>query len=429
MRTTTDQGVLRQLADCIALPSPTPPGDAHAVAAWVERWGLEMGARVVRDPVWDGADNVLVTLTFGAGPRLALNTHMDVVDPSTQQWQSDPYRATRVDDRIHGRGTVDAKGSLVAMLSAMERVAADPQGLVGEVVLTAVVAEEAGGLGSLHLVESGFRADAAVVGEPTGLEVAHAHKGTYMRELIFSGHAAHSASPWLGHSAVADAAAFVAATERETERLASRPHPSLGPATMTVTKFHGGELQNTVPDEAVVLVDRRLIPGETHEECDRQLARILADLAEQRSGLRVGDPRTVVATVPSETDPTHAIVDLALAACDGALAACDGARAGVVAGDRSAPVGFNAGCDMSKFVGAGIPTVICGPGSLAQAHKPDEYVPVDQVLDAVAIHEGIIRGALAPDSPIGTNPNGPDNSAGGDSVEGASSAHRLGSER
>lgn len=411
MRATTDQGVLRQLADCIALPSPTPPGDAHAVAAWVEQWGLEMGARVVRDPVWDGADNVLVTLTFGAGPCLALNTHMDVVDPSTQQWQSDPYRATRVGDRIHGRGTVDAKGSLVAMLSAMERVAADPQGLVGEVVVTAVVAEEAGGLGSLHLVESGFRADAAVVGEPTGLEVAHAHKGTYMRELIFSGHAAHSASPWLGHSAVADAAAFVAATERETERLASRPHPSLGPATMTVTKFHGGELQNTVPDEAVVLVDRRLIPGETHEECDRQLARILADLAEQRSGLRVGDPRTVVATVPSETDPTHAIVDLALAACDGARVA----RAGVVAGDRSAPVGFNAGCDMSKFVGAGIPTVICGPGSLAQAHKPDEYVPVDQVLDAVAIHEGIIRGALAPDSPIGTDPNG--------------SAHRLRSER
>lgn len=388
MRTETEAGMLGQLADCIGIPSPTPPGDAVAVAAWVEEWGREMGAEISRDAVWDGADNVLVSLRFGDGPRLVFNTHMDVVDPSTQQWRTEPYTATEKDGNIHGRGAVDAKGSLVAMLAAMERVAARPDGIAGEVLLTAVVAEEAGGLGSLHLVADGFAADAAVVGEPTELQVAYAHKGTYMRELTFSGVAAHSASPWLGRSAVADAAAFVAASERETVRLGRAPHPALGPATMTVTKIHGGELQNTVPDEAVLIVDRRMIPGETHELCDRELETILVELRQERPGVRVSDARPVVETVPSQTDPDHPIVDVAVAAV--------AAQRGI----ELAPSGFNAGCDMSKLVGAGVPTVICGPGSLAQAHKPDEYVPADQVIAAAEIYERIIRGVLDPDGAI-----------------------------
>lgn len=388
MRTETETGVLSQLAQCVGIPSPTPPGDAADVASWVETWGREMGAEISRDAVWEGADNVLVSIRFGDGPRLVLNTHMDVVDPSTQQWWTDPYTATEKDENIHGRGTVDAKGSLVAMLAAMERVAARPDGLVGEVLLTAVVAEEAGGLGSLHLVADGFAADAAVVGEPTELQVAYAHKGTYMRELTFAGLAAHSASPWLGRSAIADAAAFVAASERETARLARAPHPALGPATMTVTKIHGGELQNTVPDEALLLVDRRMIPGETHQLCDRQLETLLEELGRERPGVRVSDVRRVVETVPSQTDPAHPLVDVAVVAVS------------EVRGIEVAPSGFNAGCDMSKLVGAGVPTVICGPGSLAQAHKPDEYVPADQVTAAVEIYERIIRGVLAPDGVI-----------------------------
>jgi acetylornithine deacetylase/succinyl-diaminopimelate desuccinylase family protein len=383
MRCTSDEEILSQFADCIALESPTPPGDAAEVARWVETWGREFGAEVARQEVWPGADNVILSLRFGDGPRLVFNSHMDVVDPSTQTWDTPPYTATRIGDNIHGRGTVDTKGSLVAMLAAFERVAANPDGLAGELVLTAVVAEEAGGLGSLRLVADGFGADAAVVGEPTDLEVAYAHKGTYMRELTFRGMAAHSASPWLGRNAVADAAAFVAASERETIRLAERPHPALGPATMTVTMLSGGRLQNTVPDEATLLVDRRMVPGETHAECDDELRSLLDGLKEERRGLRVDEPRVVVATVPSETDPTQRIVDSALRATSR------------VRQTDAVPVGFNAGCDMSKLVGAGVPTIICGPGSLAQAHGPNEYVPAQQVVDAASVYELIIRDMLS----------------------------------
>jgi acetylornithine deacetylase/succinyl-diaminopimelate desuccinylase family protein len=378
-----DEDVLAALQECIALQSPTPPGDAQPVAGWVQQWAERMGAHVSRQSVWDGADNVLAALRFGDGPRLVFNSHMDVVDPSTQVWQTEPYRAVRRDCRIIGRGTPDAKGSLVAMLAAMQRLADRPGELAGELLLTAVVAEEAGGLGSKHLAEQGLSADAAVVGEPTGLRVAHAHKGTYMRRLTFTGQAAHSASPWLGRNAVADAAAFVMATERETARLAGHPHPTLGPGTLTATIFRGGRLQNTVPAEAEVLVDRRLVPGETHQQCDLELADLLAGLADRRPGLRVSEPEVVVAPVPSETALSQPVVHAALRAVAG------------VGRPLPAAVGFNAGCDMSKLVGVGIPTVICGPGELAQAHGPDEYVEIQQVLDAVDVYEAIARDLLA----------------------------------
>ena len=322
-------------------------------------------------------------LRLGDGPRLVFNSHMDVVDPSTQLWTTPAYEPTVVGGRITGRGTCDAKGSLVAMLATMERLAARPDGLAGELVLTAVVGEEAGGLGSLRLVRDGLAADAAVVGEPTGLRVARAHKGTYMKRLRFTGTAAHSASPWLGRNAVADAAAFVAASEQETRRLAEHPHPALGPATMTVTTIAGGTFQNTVPAEAVLTVDRRLIPGETHADCDRQLTDLLGRLAAERPGLSASPPEVIVATVPSETAAEQRIVHSALVAVS---------RVGRPMADAG---GFNAGCDMSKLVGAGVPTVICGPGNLAQAHGPDEYVDVQEVIDAVSVYEFIARDMLS----------------------------------
>jgi acetylornithine deacetylase/succinyl-diaminopimelate desuccinylase family protein len=381
MRCTDARAVLAELATCLALPSPTPPGDAADVAAWVAEWGKELGAHVAFETVWPGADNVLATLDFGPGPRLVFNSHMDVVDPSTQTWRTAPFTPTEVDGLLYGRGACDAKGSLVAMLAAMERLATDPRGLTGSLVLTAVVGEEAGGLGSRHLVRDGLAAEAAVVGEPTGLSIARAHKGTYMHRLRFTGRAAHSASPWLGRNAVADAAAFVAACEEETVRLAGAPHPAVGPATMTVTTITGGTFQNTVPAEAVLTVDRRLVPGETHAVADEQRARLLADLQRARPGLDVTEEQ-LVATVPSETAPDDPIVRAGLAAV-----------ASVGRGQPEAS-GFNAGCDMSKLVGAGIPTIICGPGSLAQAHGPDEFVPMAEVVEAVAIYEHVARSML-----------------------------------
>lgn len=368
--------VLELLEECIALPSPTPPGDVHLVADWVEATARGFGAEVTRQEVEPGKHNVLAQLEFGEGRRLVFNTHMDVNDPSAQQWATPPYTATKRGPLIYGRGTCDAKGSLVAMLCAMENIARDPGSMTGQIVLTAVMGEEAGGIGSRHLVDQGLVGDGAMVGEPTGLRIASAHKGTYIRRVTFIGAAAHSASPWLGRNAVTHAAAFCLACTRVTAELAQRPHPLLGPATLTVTGIRGGSLQNTVPDEAVVTVDRRLVPGHTHAGCDDELLAMLAQLAQEQPDLQVGGIETVVATVPSETPAGADIVVSALRAVN---------RAGR---PQDEVVGFPAGCDMSKLVNnAGIPTVICGPGSLKQAHGPDEFVPAEEVVDAVKVYE------------------------------------------
>jgi acetylornithine deacetylase/succinyl-diaminopimelate desuccinylase family protein len=375
--------VLERLAQCIALPSPTPPGDVHLVANWVEAWARDFGAEVIRQEVEPGKDNVLARLHFGAGPTLVFNTHMDVNDPSSQVWTTPPFTATVHEGRMYGRGTCDAKGSLVAMLCAMENIATHPAGVTGEILLTAVMGEEAGGIGSRHLVDVGLAADGGVVGEPTGLQVASAHKGTYIRRVRFRGKAAHSARPWLGRNAVTHAAAFCLACTRVTSELARHPHPLLGPATLTVTGITGGALQNTVPEEAVVTVDRRLLPGQTHDDCDEEMRVLLAELARDQPDLEPDGVDTVVATVPSETHASAAIVSCALKAV------------GQAGRPQDAVVGFPAGCDMSKLVNnAGIPTVVCGPGGLAQAHAPDEFVPMDEVIAAVRVYELTARNFL-----------------------------------
>jgi acetylornithine deacetylase/succinyl-diaminopimelate desuccinylase family protein len=394
--------VLTRLGEFIAAPSPTPPGDVAQVAQMVADWSAAMGATVTRMEVEPGLDNVLALLRFGPGRRLVFNTHMDVTNPDQQAWSTPPYQPVLRDGRLYGRGACDAKGSLVAMLTAMEALARQPGGLHGEVLLTAVMGEEAGGLGSAYLVRQGISGDGAVVGEPTGLRVARAHKGTYIRQVTFRGVAAHSASPWLGRNAVLPAAAFCLLCEEQNAVLAQSPHSLLGPATLTVTLISGGTLQNTVPGQATVTVDRRLIPGDTQAGCDDELARVLERLAGSRPDAEVADITVVVATSPSQTPDGAQIVDVALAA------AADVGR------PQPGTVGFGAGCDMSKLVNiAGIPTVICGPGSLDQAHRPDEFVDAGQLEDAALLYERIARRFLASPAPAaGPAPTAPAPAAG-----------------
>jgi acetylornithine deacetylase/succinyl-diaminopimelate desuccinylase-like protein len=300
---------------------------------------------------------------------------MDVNGVTGQNWSFDPWRPFVRDDRVWGRGTCDAKGSLAAMLCAMERLAADPAGLTGKLTLTAVMGEEAGGIGSLHLVKAGFQADGAVVGEPTGNQVLCAHKGTFMRRVTLHGKGAHSGRPELGVNAINAGAALVTLWDLLHADLLQRPHPLVGPASAVVTLIDGGTRQNTVPDRCSVLLDRRLIPGETHAQARAELTAVLETLSRQHPDVRIDPPEEVVATVPSETDPTAAIVAAALAARS------------AVTNLISLPGGFSAGCDMSKLVlHAGIPTVICGPGSLSEAHAPDEFVPAQEVSEAAEIY-------------------------------------------
>lgn len=377
--------VREKLKRLIPLLSTTPPIHVMPVVEALERFARDAGAQAVRQMVQPGKPNCLVTFDFGGPKTLALNTHMDVNNPSGQVWTRDPFAPAEEEGRIYGLGACDAKGSLAAMLDALERVARDPRGIRGRVVLTAVMGEEAGGLGSLHLAQQGFSADGAVVGEPTQLALCSVHKGTYMRRLTFSGVAVHSARSRCGVNAIHHAARFCVLYEQLSRELEAYPHPILGPADASVTLISGGTRQNTIPESCSVLIDRRLLPGETHEKADRELDALLDRLRGEIPDLKVS-VEVVVATVPSEVPEDAAIVRCALEAISAET------------GRQARAQGFCGGCDMSKLVGiAHIPTVIFGPGSMENAHSPDEFVDVGQLEAASCIYERIIRQFLSDD--------------------------------
>ncbi|MCC3356780.1 M20 family metallopeptidase [Bacillus sp. REN16] len=372
--------VITRLMECMALKSPTPPGDVAEVANWIEVWGTEFGAIIERQTVEPGKDNLLMTLEFGPGPTLVFNSHMDVNNPNGQKWSNPPFEPRIIGNRLYGVGACDAKGSLVSMLAAMERLARDQSELCGKLVLTAVMGEEAGGIGSLHLVNEGIEADGAVVGEPTQLEVCTAHKGTYMRRLGFRGLESHSGRPDLGVNSIVHAAHFVLEYEKLKKQLIKQPHPLLGPASAEVTIIRGGTRQNTIPGYTEMIIDRRLLPGETHAKADGELETVLANTKKAVPSLQVENIDILVATIPSETHSSERIVEIALDAVSHVMKSVN------------QPKGFPAGCDMSKLVTiANIPTVIIGPGSLTQAHAPDEFVEIVQVEQAVDVYENIAR--------------------------------------
>lgn len=371
------------LIQCISIPSPNPPGNVDQVANWLKKWAKAIGASIEVQEVEPLKDNILLSLDFGSGPNLLFNTHMDVNNPSGQKWDMDPFEPKVKENKIFGLGACDAKGSLVSMMYALQNLTLNPNGLRGKITLTAVMGEESGGHGSLHLVNQGIEADGAIVGEPTNLDIAVAHKGTYMKKIRIKGVASHSAQPEKGVNAITYAARLILEIEKLNQKLQQNPHPFLGAANAAVTIIHGGTRQNTIPDFCELIFDRRLIPGETHEKADLELQKIVQELKFEDENFELDALETIVATIPSETATSERIVQIAVDSKEKALQS------------SYTPTGFRAGCDMSKLVSISkIPTIVLGPGSLEQAHAPNEFVEIEQLHQAVELYENIARSFL-----------------------------------
>jgi acetylornithine deacetylase/succinyl-diaminopimelate desuccinylase-like protein len=234
-----------------------------------------------------------------------------------------------------------------------------------DIVFAGLVDEECGQAGSRTLATGDFEADLAIVGEPTGLKVVTAHKGVAWVELKTHGKAAHGARPELGKNAVHTMARIVDFLLGDyAAMLKERRHPLLGCATISVGSIQGGRQPNIVPHECVCAIDRRIIPGENETELLREIINLLKArglVADWRS-LQRGPCR------PLETDPHQPLVRQ--------LLACAGQR-------RVAGVDFFSDAGVLSF--GGIPSVVFGPGDIAQAHTSDEWVAVDQLERGTAI--------------------------------------------
>lgn len=360
------------LAGLVAVDSTNPdlvPGGAGEAdiaafaAAWLERAGLEVSL----EEAAPGRPNVIARAVGSGrgreGRSLLLNAHMDVVGV---EGMTDPFTPRIEAGRLYGRGAFDMKGGLAAIMLAAARVAG--AGLRGDVIVTAVCDEEYASLGS-EAIAARVWADAAIVTEPTGLDVCVAHKGFLWLEIETEGVAAHGSRPDLGVDAIAAMGNILTGLEQLARTLsAGRSHPLLGPGSIHASLIEGGRELSSYPDRCRLSVERRTIPGESRELVERQVRELAA-------GATV---RTTVERAPFEVDPGADIVEAVRH------------HAAAVLGREPAMVGHSAWMDAAVLSGAGIPTVVFGPSG-AGAHATEEWVDIASVAACTDVIEAVAR--------------------------------------
>ena len=368
----TEKKAVDLLRDLVRIPSYGSESKVvEYLAKRFDRQGIPYNTRNIGEP---GRENIVATWGDGE-PSLIFNSHMDIVSPGeSEQWTHPPYEAEIVGDRIYGRGSADAKGSLSAMIAVLESLVKAGSGLNGKLILTAVGYEEESGIGTESEVKAGVLADAAVIGEPTELKVHVAHKGVLRLVILTHGKAAHSSEPWEGINAISKMGRIISALDRLAEEVSQRKDPLLGPATLAVTQIEGGIGRNIIPPGSRLVLDRRLLAHETPESAQEEIQQALDRLRDEDPELKL-TVELLSRAESAATSPDEQIVRTALESRTQVL------------GEPSHPEGFVACCDMRFLRNQGrVPAIILGPGSLDQAHKIDEYVSIDEYLKAVAIY-------------------------------------------
>lgn len=364
----------RLLRDLVALPSINPMGRElptslaleHRVTAYLEGFFRELGVAYERQTVAPGRDNIVARCDVpGATRTLMFEAHQDTVP--VDGMTIDPFAARIENGRLYGRGACDIKGGMAAMLAAFARLVKEKPRGAANLVMACTVDEEHTFLGVQELVKRGVKADAAVVAEPTQLNIVHAHKGVARWKLWTTGRSCHSSSPEKGVNAIYRMGRVLVAIDTYAEQLrGSASDPLLGPPTISVGRIDGGSSVNTVPDRCQIEIDRRIIPGEKPAATPGQLADFLKqagiDFPVEMSELWINAP--ALSPKGSET-----LVQQLGAAIDR-----------VHGSHRVHPVPY--GTDASTIAEAGIPAVVFGPGDIAQAHTCDEWLDLEQLAQA-----------------------------------------------
>lgn len=370
-----------RLERLVAFDTQNPPGAREAeCAAWIAAELAALGFAVEVDAFDEGRANVVATLANGPGPCFAFNTHTDVV-PAGEGWSTDPFRLQPRGADLVGRGACDAKGALAAMLEALHLLAGARASWSGTLMGVFVADEEASSRGARRYAATKPGIDLVVVGEPSGNIPITAHKGSLRPLVRVAGRTAHSGTPELGINAIFQAGKLLPRIEAMHATLATKRHPLVGQPSLTVTRAMAGKADNVVPDACDLLLDRRLVPGE--READAVAAIDVMLKAAQADGIEA----TIVELRPTtggaaETATSHPAVQAAIAAAR---------RHGV---PDPTPIGFGGACDFVHFREAGAEGLVLGPGDLAVAHKPDEFVPRAELEAAALIYRDIAAALL-----------------------------------
>ena len=345
-------------------------GVAELVAGWLDAWGLVPNLIEIAP----GRFNVVGTLQ-GEGPTLLLNGHLDTV--GVDGMTIAPFAATLVGDQLSGRGSCDMKGGDAAILATVARLAKG--GPRPRIVVAFTADEEHASLGMAHLVESGVRADFAVVCEPTGLAVMPAHKGFVWLRARFSGRAAHGSRPEIGIDAIRHAGLYLAALDGYAEELRVRPaHPLLEHGSFHAGTIVGGSAESVYPESCELLLERRTMPGEAPQDVVREFQAVLDELAMRHTDVK-GSLEMTLARPGTEVPESSGVVQALLAAARERGVECR-------------VEGMTAWVDAAFLNEAGVPTVCFGPGRIEQAHTEDEWIDVCEIRTCADVLETFARG-------------------------------------
>ena len=369
------------LRDLVRIESVNPffPGGSRGeseMTAYVDRFFRSLRLEPTRQVVLPGRENIWAQIeTPNAKGTILLESHMDTV--TLEPVGTAMLEPVLANGRMTGRGSCDTKASLAGMLAALESLMSRRKELAVNVIVLGSVDEEYLMRGILAFAEQGLPIDAAIVGEPTGLNVVRAHKGLVRWTIETHGKSAHTSRPENGDNAIYQMTEVIAALREELEpRLAARSHPLLGRPTITVATIHGGLGVNIVPDQCAITIDRRTLPSEDVAAVIVEVESILAELRRRRPHVRVeiGAPFASISGLDTASDVPFVRLAVKLANQHGGQPTAIGV-----------PYGTNAFALAAK----GIPTIVLGPGDISQAHSADEWVDLSQVERAAELYAAI----------------------------------------
>lgn len=365
------------IADLVAVDSVNPdlvPGGAGEgeVARLVAGWLASAGLEVHLDEVYPGRPNVIARARgTGGGPTLLLNGHIDTVGVAGMRA---PHHPRVEGGRLYGRGAYDMKCGVAACMLAVAEAAR--RGLRGDVLFTAVMDEEHAGLGTLD-VAARYRADAAIIAEPTELELVVAHKGFVWLEIETRGAAAHGSIPGLPDAILHMGRVLVELDALNRRLLAGPAHPILGTGSLHASLIGGGQELSSYPERCLLQVERRTLPGEAPAQVEAEVAAILARLAAADPAFKA-EARRGVDRGPMETP------------ADAPLPALIRRHGAELLGRPVAVAGVPYWTDAASLAAAGIPAVLFGPSGDG-AHALEEWVDLASVQQCVELYTRVIQ--------------------------------------
>lgn len=341
----------------------------YYLAIFLQDFLESIGAEVEMQNVELNRYNVIARFKGNPGGKALMYCgHIDVVPPADENdWYTPPFEATIKDGFLFGHGSTDMKGSIASFLHTMEIFQKLDIKLGGDVLMVLDVDEEISNKGLYKFFELGITADACIVGEPTNMQIALGHRGVLGFKIKFKGKKAHASMPQLGVNPIMHAMIFSQKLKTSVENELLYRRSSMGDSTMTITYINAGKELNSIPNECELLIDRRLIIGETKESCITELRNILDEME-----LEIGelDYEFQVTTYcgPGEVSRDNKLVKdmkFAINPNNPALVPLTYLKATCVASL------------ISKYMD--IPVIICGPGNMQQAHIVNEYVETNEL--------------------------------------------------